>query len=103
MYEAFDIWSFLLGFPLALVITIVVLYMSWRKGRKERRFDERYKLIHTQAKSISWGVTTATILLGWMIVMIVDGPKLAFFIFMGIWVAHMLSYLIGTAVASAKN
>ena len=42
MYEAFDIWLFLLGFPLALVITIVVLYMSWRKGRKERRFDGRY-------------------------------------------------------------
>lgn len=103
MYEGFDIWAFLVGLPLALVIVSIVLLISRRKGKKERLFDERYTSIHKHARSISWGVTAVAILIAWMIVMIVEGPRLAFFILTGIWVTHMMSYLIGTVIASRKN
>ena len=102
MYEGFNIWGFL-GLPLGLTVTVVVLFFSWRKGKKERRFDERYTRIHQHARSISWAATTGAILVGWMIVIIVEGPQLAFFILAGIWAVHMLSYAIGAAVASSKS
>lgn len=103
VYEDFNIWSFLAGLPLGLTIAGIVLYVSWRKGKKERRFDERYKVIHQFAKSFSWRVTTFAILVGWTIVIVIEGPSLAFFIFMGIWIVHMVSYVIGTVVGSKKN
>ncbi|CAM3178664.1 hypothetical protein FITA111629_08155 [Filibacter tadaridae] len=103
MYEGFDIWTFLVGLPLALVIISIVMVVNWKKGKKERWFDERYKRIHQHARSISWGVTTAAILISWIIVIIIEGPHLAFFIITGIWVAHMVSYAIGAAIASSKN
>lgn len=102
MYEGFNIWG-LLGLPLGIAISAVVLYFSWRKGKKERRFDERYTTVHQQAKSISWGATTITIFVVWMIVIVVEGPGLTFFLLTGLWVVHMLSYIIGATVASKNN
>lgn len=103
MYEGFDIWAFLAGLPLGLAIVSVVMFINWRKGKKEHRFDERYTRIHQHARSISWGVTTGAILIAWTIVMLVEGAGLAFFILTGIWFAHMMSYLVGAAIANSKN
>ncbi len=103
MYEGFSLWKFLVGLPLGLLIASIVLFVSWKKGKKARLFDERYTTIHQRARSISWGVTTAAILIGWTIVVLVEEPGLAFFIMSGIWVTHMLSYAIGAAIASCKN
>ena len=103
MYEGFDWLSFFVGLPLGLVIFGIVYFFAWRKGKKERIFDERYKRVHRHGRSISWMVTSITILIGWTIIMIVEGPRLAFFILTGIWVAHMMSYLIGAAIANGQN
>lgn len=103
MYEGFDIWAFLSGLPLGLAIAGVIWFFNWRKGKKERRFDERYVTIHQQARSFSWAVTTIAILVTWVIAMIMEGAQLAFFLLMGIWIVHMISYLIGATVASSKN
>ena len=103
MYEGFNIWTFLAGLPLGLAVAGIVLFISWRRGKKERRFDERYTRIHQNARSISWGVTTVTLLIAWTIVTLVEGPSLAFFVLSGVWVTHMLSYAIGAVFASTKN
>lgn len=102
MFEGFHVWTFLLGLPLGLLITAIILFFNWKRGKKERRFDERYAQMHQYARSLSWGVTTVTILLMWMIVIIVEGPGLAFFIITGVWVIHMTSYIIGAAIASKR-
>lgn len=103
MYEGFDLFTFFLGLPLGLVIAGIVLYLSYKKGRKERRFDERYTTIHQYARSISWIVTTFTILIVWAIVIIFEGPGLAFFLMSGMWTVHMVSYGIAGAIANKKN
>ena len=103
MYEEFNIWTFLAGLPLGLAVAGIVLFVSWRRGKKERRFDERYTRIHQHARSISWGVTTAAVLIAWTIITLVEGPSLAFFVLSSVWVTHMLSYVIGAAIASRKN
>ena len=37
MYEGFDIWAFLVGLPLALVIVAIVLLITRKKAKKERK------------------------------------------------------------------
>jgi hypothetical protein len=103
MYEEFDWLAFILGLPTGLAIAGVVIYFNWRKGKKERRFDERYTRIHQHARSFSWIVTYFAIIIAWFIVILVEGVSLSFFIVTGLWVAHMISYVIGAAIASRKN
>ncbi|WP_338653550.1 hypothetical protein ACOKXV_03755 [Sporosarcina psychrophila] len=103
MYEGFNIWAFLAGLPLAVVIIFITMLINRKRGKKERWFDERYRTIHQHARSISWCATTVAILIAWAVIIIVEGPQLAFFILTGIWVVHMASYAIGTAIASSKN
>lgn len=103
MYEDFSLGSFLLGLPLAIVVATIVLFISWRRGKKKRIFDERYTQIHRHARTISWFVTTFAILIVWAIVIIFEGPGLSFFLLTGLWVTHMLSYLIGAIIANRNN
>ncbi|WP_153731893.1 hypothetical protein [Sporosarcina obsidiansis] len=103
MYEGFTIWSFLLGMPLGLAIAGIIWYINWKVGKKQRRFDERYKNIHRQARSYSWVATTIAILIGWMAVMLMEGPGIAFFIFTAIWVIHMTSYIVGATIANNQH
>ncbi|MBD7985860.1 DUF3796 domain-containing protein [Sporosarcina sp. Sa2YVA2] len=102
MYEGFDIWSFLVGLPLGLTIWAVMYYFVWKKGKKERIFDERYQNIHRHARSISWKVMTGALLIAWIIVMIVEGPRLAFFIITALWIIHMISWGIGAFIVNEK-
>ncbi len=103
MYEGFDIWAFLVGLPLGLVIWAIVWFFVRKKGMKERIFDERYANLHRHARSISWKVMTGAILIAWIIVMIVEGAKLAFFILTALWVIHMLSWAIGAAIVNKHH
>lgn len=48
-------------------------------------------------------VTTFTILIVWAIVIIFEGPGLAFFLMSGLWTIHMVSYGIAGAIANKKN
>ncbi|EGQ20064.1 hypothetical protein HMPREF9372_3607 [Sporosarcina newyorkensis 2681] len=103
MYDGFNIWSFLLGLPLGLVVAGIVWFINWRIGKKQRRYDERYRNIHRQARSYSWFATTGAVLIGWMVAMLLEGPGVAFFILTAIWVIHMTSYGVGAAIANSKN
>ncbi|MEI4770358.1 hypothetical protein WAX74_12000 [Psychrobacillus sp. FJAT-51614] len=103
MNENFDIVSFLLGLPLAIVVMTIVLLVQRKIGKKKRWFDERYNRIHEKARSISWMTTTIVILIVWMIILTVEGPGLIFFLMTGMWVIHMTSYLIGAVIASKDN
>ncbi|MFJ5772065.1 hypothetical protein [Psychrobacillus sp. NPDC093180] len=103
MYEGFDLFSFLIGLPLAIVIIAIVFLIMRRIGKQKRWFDERYVRIHEKARSLSWTVTTITILIVWLIIIFMEGPGLAFFLMTAIWVIHMLSYAIGSLIANRSN
>lgn len=100
--EDFDWLAGLSGLIFGVLVSSVVMYINYRIGKKQRRFDERYEQIHNKARSISWGVTCIAIILGWGAVIIVEGPGFAFFIMTGIYVIAMFSYIVGAAFASKK-
>ncbi len=103
MREDFNLLDFLLGLPLGIGITLLVGYFVWKKGKKNRRYDERYQRIQEQAKSLSWAVTVLAIVIAWAIIIIFEGVGLAFFLFTAVYVIAMVSYGIGAAIADKKN
>lgn len=103
MNGEFDWFTFLIGLPTGIAISGIIYLISRKIGQKKRLFDERYIRVHTTARSNSWVVTTASLLVAWMIIIIVEGPGLAFFVMTGLWVIHILSYGIAAAVADKKN
>ncbi|WP_427137412.1 hypothetical protein [Psychrobacillus psychrodurans] len=103
MYEEFDLFTFLIGLPLGIIITGIVFMINRKIGKKKRWFDERYNRIHGRARSYSWVATTIAILVVWMIVIVKEGPGLTFFLLTGLWVVHMVSYSIGAIIANQEN
>ena len=103
MHEGFDWLSFLIGLPLAIVIISIVAIINHRIGKKKRWFDERYQEIQGKARSFSWLVTTVAMLLVWLVIIFMEGPGLAFFLMTGLWVIHMVSYLIGSILAQREE
>lgn len=103
MREDFDLLAFMLGLPMGLGITLLVGYFVWKKGKKNRRYDERYKRVQEQAKSLAWGVTMLVIVIAWAIIIIFDGIGLAFFLFTAVYVIAMITYLIASVLAEKKN
>lgn len=103
MAEKFDLFSFLIGLPLAIIIWMIIFTINRRIGKKKRWFDERYRRINEKARSLSWISTTVAIILAWMIIIVMEGPGLSFFIMTGIWLIHMISYLIGAIIANQGN
>ena len=68
----------LAGFITGAGVVLFIAYLYFRKGRKERRFDERYQEIHTKARTLSWTITLVVLMVMWLGSLIVEGPKLAF-------------------------
>ena len=107
MYENFNSPYFLLGLAAGIVFGLIVGYFVWyfvvKKGKKERRFDERYKRIQEQAKSFAFGIMLLAILIAWSLVYIFEGPSLAFFLFTALYVIGMVSYGVTAAIMEKKS
>lgn len=98
-----DTISGLSGFVVGFGTILLVFLYQRKKGKKERRFDERYETVHAKARSISWGVTLIAIVLMWIGVIIYEGPKLAFFLFTILYLITISSYGIAAAIFNKKS
>ncbi|MFZ7942478.1 DUF2178 domain-containing protein [Neobacillus sp. 19] len=91
------------GLLLGVVITIIVHIVVNRVGAKKHMFDERQKFISTNARAMSWNVTTIVILAAWAVVIIIEGISLSFFIMTGIYVLHCSSLFLTSAYFANRN
>lgn len=103
VYEGFDVSAFLLGLPLGMLVTGIVGYFVIRKGKKERRYDERYTKIHNGARSIGWFVSFFFIIGSWAFVIMYEKPSLAFFVLTAVYIVHVTAYGIGAAILNKKH
>jgi hypothetical protein len=95
--------EFFTGLPLGIAFTLIILLIIWRYGKKHRWFDERSKGIYEKAMSIGWLSTTVGLLIVWSIIILIEGPGLAFWLMTSLWVLHMLSFGIASMIADKKN
>lgn len=90
-------------FPAALVITVFMVWIMRRMGKKHRWYDERYRIVLDKARSFSWIVTTVAMFIVWIIIVTFEGPGLSFFLMTGLWLINAVSFGIGAAITDKKN
>ena len=101
--EVFIWLAGLSGLVTGILVASLAMYFNYRIGKKQRRFDERYQQIHNWAKALAWSVTVLAIVIGWAVIIVMEGASLAFFVITAIYVISMLAYAIGAAYASTKH
>lgn len=102
MREFTDLVAGLSGFFVGIITILIIFYFFKKYGKKKRLFDERYYQVQRQARSTAWTISTFCIVIAWMVAIIVDGPGFPFFLITFIYIAHMISYLIGGIRAEQK-
>lgn len=92
----------LAGFITGAGVVLFIAYLYFRKGRKERRFDERYQEIHTKARTLSWTITLVVLMVMWLGSLIVEGPKLAFILLASAYGLMLISYGVGVLILNKR-
>ena len=82
------------GFVTGAGMTLLLLYLYVRKGKKERRFDERYEQVHSLARNVSWSLTLVVLTAMWITLLLTQGPALAFYLVLSAYGVLLVSYLI---------
>ena len=88
---------------LGVLMLIVVHIVTYRIGKKKHMFDERQKYISTNAKAMSWNITTVVILIACALVIIFEGISLSFFIMTGIYVVHSMTLIFTSTYVANRN
>lgn len=92
----------LAGFITGAGVVLFIAFLYFRKGRKERRFDERYVEIHTKARTISWAVTLALLAFLGLGSLVFEGPKLAFLLLSSTYGVMLISYGISVLILNKR-
>ncbi|MCG3088677.1 DUF3796 domain-containing protein [Sporosarcina cyprini] len=92
----------LAGFITGAGAVLLVALIYFRKGRKERRFDERYEAVHTKARTISWAITVIVLALMWLCALIIEGVSLAFVLVASAYGIMLISYAVAVMILNKR-
>lgn len=92
----------LAGFITGAGVVLFIAFLYFKKGSKERRFDERYQEVHTKARTVSWTITLLVLLVMWLGALLYEGPKLAFVLLASAYGIMLLSYGIGALIYNKR-
>ena len=90
------------GFITEVSVVLFIAFLYFRKGRKERRFDERYQEVHTKARTVSWTITLLVLIVMWLGALLYEGAKLAFILLVSAYGVMLLSYCIGVLIYNKR-
>ncbi|WOV86575.1 DUF3796 domain-containing protein [Sporosarcina oncorhynchi] len=82
----------LAGFIVGAGVTLLIAFLYFKKGEKERRFDERYEQVNAKAIKLSWVTTLIVLLIMWLGVLIYEGAKIAFLLSVSAYGVLLISY-----------
>ncbi|MGN7387558.1 DUF3796 domain-containing protein [Sporosarcina sp. SAFN-015] len=90
------------GFITGAGIVLLIAFLYFKKGKKERRFDERYQEVHGKARTLSWSITLIALMLMWVGALIFEGPKLAYLLLSSAYGVMLISYCIGVLIMNKR-
>lgn len=102
MNLALHLPDFLKGFGVGFIVMIIIQIVYWRRGKKLRRFDERYEKIQLESRSISWGFTLIALIVAIMLLAIIDGWSNGFIALISVYAITIISYFIATIVKKRR-
>lgn len=82
------------GFFTGAGVVLLLLFLYIRKGKKEKRFDERYEEVHSKARTISWSITLIVLMLLWVAAIVFDLGTLPFIFAISAYSLLLLSYIV---------
>ncbi|MFD1206746.1 MULTISPECIES: hypothetical protein [Sporosarcina] len=82
------------GFFTGAGVVLLLLFLYIRKGKKEKRFDERYEEVHSKARTISWSITLIVLMLLWVAAIVFDLGTLPFIFAISAYSVLLLSYIV---------
>lgn len=82
------------GFFTGAGVVLLLLFLYIRKGKKEKRFDERYEEVHSKARTISWSITLILLTLMWVAAIVLDLGTLPFIFGISAYSVLLLSYIV---------
>ncbi|MEK4076278.1 hypothetical protein MHI01_20690 [Paenibacillus sp. FSL M7-0656] len=91
------------GIVAGLLFAILIIFFTRLIAKKHNGLDERYFYCITRAKAFSWNATTISLALAWILVVMLDGISLSFFIITAVFVIHCLSSIAANLYYSARN
>ena len=92
----------LAGFITGAGVVLLIAFLYFKKGKKERRFDERYQEVHEKARTVSWSITLITLMLIWVGALIFEGPKLAYLLLSSAYGVMLISYGVGAMIYNKR-
>ncbi|GEN82758.1 hypothetical protein SLU01_10700 [Sporosarcina luteola] len=92
----------LAGFITGAGVVLLIAFLYFKKGKKERRFDERYQEVHEKARTVSWSITLITLMLMWVGALIFEGPKLAYLLLSSAYGVMLISYGVGAMIYNKR-
>lgn len=92
----------LAGFITGAGVVLFIAFLYFRKGKKERRFDERYEEVHTKARTVSWTITLIVLMFMWLGSLLFEGSKLAFLLTACAYGVMLISYGIGVVIMNKR-
>ncbi|WP_025783110.1 hypothetical protein [Sporosarcina sp. D27] len=90
--------GFIVGFGVVSIIALIY----WRKGKKDRLFDERYEKVHVKARTVSWITFVGLSYLLAIAALIIEGLTLASMLLTSLYGVGLITYFIAVLIYNRK-
>ncbi|VDG98819.1 Uncharacterised protein [Lysinibacillus sphaericus] len=90
------------GFVVGFGVVSIVVLIFWRRGKKNRLFDERYEKVHVKARTVSWITFVGLSYLLAIAVLIVEGWTLASMLLASLYAVGLITYFVAVLIYNRK-
>lgn len=90
--------GFIVGFGVVSIIALIF----WRRGKKNRLFDERYEKVHVKARTVSWITFVGLSYLLAIAVLIIEGWTLASMLLASLYGVGLFTYFVAVLIYNRK-
>lgn len=90
--------GFIVGFGVVSIIALIY----WRRGKKDRLFDERYEKVHVKARTVSWITFVGLSYLLAIAALIIEGWALASILLASLYAVGLITYFVAVLIYNRK-
>ncbi|RUL54230.1 hypothetical protein [Lysinibacillus antri] len=96
-------WVSLIFWLFLATIIVSAFYFPRRIMKKKKQYDERFVYNDHLSRSYGWIGSLGVIFVAWFLSLVIFHSMIAFWLISAIYVGHMVSYMIGSAIANSRN
>ncbi|WOV83517.1 hypothetical protein PGH26_11475 [Sporosarcina jeotgali] len=90
------------GFVVGFGVVSILALIFWRRGRKNRLFDERYEQVHIKARTVSWITFLGLSYLFTLAALLLEGWTLATILLACLYAVGLIVYFAAVLIYNKK-